>query len=47
MNINYYDLYYTVTKTRDEKEIVDDKHENDFMTPNHYVEIKPREFILR
>ena len=47
MNINFYDLYYTVTKTRDEKEIVDDKHENDFMTPNHYVGIKPREFILR
>ena len=25
MNINYYDLYYTVVKNRDDKEIVDDK----------------------
>ena len=47
MNINYYDLYYTVIKTRDEKEIVGDKYENDFMTPNHYVGIKPRETIIR
>ena len=28
MNIKYYDLYYTVIKNRDEKEIVNDKHEN-------------------
>ena len=27
MNINYYDLNYTVIKNRDEKEIVDNKYE--------------------
>ena len=49
MIINYYDLYYTVIKTRDEKEIVDKKYENDFISlndviiPNHYVEITGRE----
>ena len=30
MSINYYDLYYTVIRDRDEKEIVEDKYENDF-----------------
>ena len=49
MNNNYYDLYYTVNKKRDDKEIVDDKYENDyidfndFIIPNH----KPRETILK
>ena len=53
MNINYYDMFYTVIKNRDEKEIVDDKYENDFISlndviiPNHYVGIKPREIKLR
>ena len=58
MNINYYDSYYTIIKTRDEKdyeeeqkEIVDDENDyinfNDIITPNHYVGIKPRETILR
>ena len=28
MNKNYYDLYNTVIKNRDEKEIVDDQYEN-------------------
>ena len=51
MNINYYDLYYTIIKTRKEK--VDDQYENDyinfhdFITPNHYIGIKPRETISR
>ena len=45
LNNNLNDLYYTVLKKRDEKEIVNDKHENnekdyfnyeDFITPNHY-----------
>ena len=46
MNINYYDLFYTVIKNRDEKEIVDNKYENDYIClndviiPNHYVGIK-------
>ena len=46
MNLNFYDLNCTVIKNRDEKEIVDDKYENDFFSlndviiPNHYVGIK-------
>ena len=42
MNINYCDLYYTVIKNRDEKEILDNQYEigcinfND-VVPNHYV----------
>ena len=52
MNIKYYDLYYTVIKTRNEEETVDDnygKKENDYISlndviiPNHYVGIKSRE----
>ena len=37
MNIDYYNLYYTVIKTRDDKEDVDDKNENneiDFISLN-------------
>ena len=43
VNINYYDLYYTVIESRDDKEIVNDEYEdnevdyinfNDFITPN-------------
>ena len=46
MNTIYYDLYYTVIKNRDGKEIVDDKYENelislnDVIIPKHYVGIK-------
>ena len=29
MNINYYDLYYTVIKSRDEKKDIDNQYEND------------------
>ena len=52
MNINYYDLYYTVIKTRGKNEIVNDNENdyfnfNDFITPNHYVGIRPRETLLR
>ena len=56
MNINYYDLYYTVIKTRDENKDIDIQYGNvendyidinDFITPNQYVGIKPRETILR
>ena len=56
MNINYFDLYYTVIKTRDTNKDIDNQYENDengyikfkdFVTPNHYVGIKPRETILR
>ena len=48
MNINYYDLYYTVNKTRDDKEIVNNNdNEIDFITPNHYFGRKNDNEILR
>ena len=52
MNINYYDLYYTVIETRYENKVIDidNQYENDFIdfkTPNDYIGIKPRETILR
>ena len=56
MNINYYDLYYTVIKNRDDKDIIDDKNENtendytnfeDFITPNHYNARKNDNIILK
>ena len=49
MNIKYFDLYYTVNKNRDEKENVDDKYGNDYISlndviiPNLYVGINGRE----
>ena len=52
MNNNYYDLYYTVIKTRDDDNDNGENDENDFInfhefiTPNHYIGIKPRETIL-
>ena len=49
MNINYYDLCYTVIKTRGEKDNIENDYINfhDFITPNHYIGIRPRETILR
>ena len=56
MIISYYDLYYTVIKTRDEKEIVDKQYENDendyislndIIIPNHHIGNKPREAKLK
>ena len=56
MDIRYYDLYYTVIKNRDDKEIVNDKYGNiendyinckDIITPNHYVRIKNNNEIIR
>ena len=56
MNINYYDLYYTVIKTRDEKRDIDNQYENDendyinyedFISPNHYIGIKKNNEIIR
>ena len=52
MNINFYDLYYTVIKTRDENRDIDNQYEND---ENDYINfndiipigIKPCETILR
>ena len=53
MNNNYYDLYYTVIKTRDENKDIDNQYENyendyininDFIIPNQYLS---RETILR
>ena len=54
MNFNYYDLYYTVIENRDEKEIVNNKNDdndyinfNDIITPNHYIGRKNNYVILR
>ena len=56
MNINYFDFYYTVVKTRNENRDIDYHYENDFNdyidnndfnTHNHYLGIKPHETILR
>ena len=55
-NIDYYDLFYTVIKNRDEKVILIDKNEDnkndyityeDFITPNHYIGRKNNNEILR
>ena len=52
MNINYYDIYYTVIKVRDENKDIDSQYEdeyndfislNDVIIPNYYVGIKGRE----
>ena len=53
MNNNHYDLFYTVIKNRDEKEVVNDEYENDYInfndiiSPNHYNGIKNDNLILR
>ena len=52
MKINYFDLYYTVFKTRDDNEIASNNENEyinfiDFTTPNHYIGTKPREIILK
>ena len=48
-NTNYYDLYYTVIKTRDENKDIDNQYEsdendyinfNDSIIPIHYIGIK-------
>ena len=53
MNINYFDLYYTVIKTRDENRDINNQYENyendyininDFIHPNHYLGIKINHF---
>ena len=50
MNINFYDLYYTVIRIRDENKDIDIKYENDyndFIIPNQYIGFKLRDTILR
>ena len=56
MKINFYDLYYTVIKVRDENKDIDNQYEdddndyinfNDLITPNHYIGIKKNNEILR
>ena len=55
MNIIYYDLYYTVIKTRDENDIIDNEYGNDDndynnfsdIVPNHYIGIKKNNEILK
>ena len=48
-NTNFFDLYYTVIKTRDKNRHIDNQYENnendyinfnDYITPNHYIGIK-------
>ena len=48
----YYDLYYTVIKNRNEKEIVDNQYENVYISfndviPNHYIGRKNDDIVLR
>ena len=54
MNFNYFDLYYSVIKVRDENKNIDNQYENDcrdyidlndFIAPNHYIGIKPHDTI--
>ena len=56
MNINYYDLSYTVNNARNDKEILNDKNENNdnnnitfnvFITCNHYIGRKKNYTVLR
>ena len=55
MNINYYDLYYTLIKNRNEKDNEEEQKEilndyinfNDFINPNHNISLKPLETKLR
>ena len=55
MNINCYDLFFTVIKTRDKNKDIDIQYENDEndhnnfydIIPNHYVGIKKNNEILR
>ena len=52
MNINYYDLYYTVIRIRDENMDIDNQYKNgdiDYINLNNVIPIgiKPRETILR
>ena len=45
MQNNYYDLYYTDTKNKDDKEIVDDESDyinyDNIIVPNYDIGIKP------
>ena len=48
MTINFYDLFYTVIKVRDENKDIDNQYDdNDFITPNHYIGIKNDNEILK
>ena len=52
LNITYYDLYYTVSKNGDEKQVVIIQCENDSIIyndiiPNHYIGRKNDNEILR
>ena len=52
MNINFCDLYYTVIKNRDDKEIVKNQNENYYINfndivPNHYIGRKIKKEMIR
>ena len=44
MNINCHDLYYTVIKNRDDREIVDNQFENDYII---FIDIITHNYYLR
>ena len=43
MNINYFDSYYTVIKTRDDNEVVADKNED---KENNYINFNDFIFLM-
>ena len=56
VNINYYDLYHSVIKSRDENKDIDNQYENDendyislndIVIPNHYIGRKNDNLMLR
>ena len=56
MIFNFYDVYFTVIKVRDENKDIDNQYENDdndyinfhdIITPNHYIGIKKNNEILK
>ena len=52
MNFNYYDLYYTGIKNRNEKDTEEEQYENDYISfndivPNHYIGRKNNSEILK
>ena len=44
MNNNYYDLFYTFIENRDDKEIVDNQYESDYI---NFIDIIPNPYSRR
>ena len=47
MNINYYDLYYTVIQNRDKKDNVDHHYQDDETDYINFIDIVPNHYIGR